>query len=373
MKPRPLALCITELEVGGAEKCLVELAIRLDRARFSPTVYCLAAEPTPERSQLAERLRQAGVDTHFLGGRSVVSFPKVLRRLTALFRAQRPELVQTFLFHANFVGALAARRAGVPKVVWGIRVAEREHRWHLRLARWTSGRVDRHVCVSQAVAEFSHIHGKLPRERLAVIPNGVDLKRFAQAPAADLTALGVPQGQSVLVFIGRLDAQKGLPWLLKAAPYLLERAPRHDLLIVGEGKQRDTLHKLCVRLNIAERVHFAGWRDDIPNILAASDLLVLPSRWEGMPNVLLEAMAAGKPVVATDAEGVSEILGPMACDQLVPRDDSQAFITRTAAILRDHQLAAELGGANRAHVAAHFSLERMENRYEELYEELLSQ
>ena len=158
-----LALCITELEPGGAERALVRLATGLDRERFEPVVYCLAGQPAHDRASLVESLEEAGVETHCLDGRGARNAMSVLRRLTRLFRAHRPHVVQTFLFHANLLGRIAARRAGVPRVVCGIRVAERRGRWRLWADRWTSGWVDMNVCVSQAVADFSRSFGRPAR------------------------------------------------------------------------------------------------------------------------------------------------------------------------------------------------------------------
>ena len=135
--PIRLALCITELEVGGAERCLMELATRLDRAKFLPVVYSLGPRPTGEQAALVQRLEAAGVPVHFLNGRTRLAAPIVLWKLIRLLRSQNPQIVQSFLFHANLLGTLAAHLAGAPYMVTGIRVAERRRAWHLRWANWT--------------------------------------------------------------------------------------------------------------------------------------------------------------------------------------------------------------------------------------------
>ncbi len=287
-------------------------------------------------------------------------------------QADSPQIVQSFLFHANVVAPWAARRAGVPHVVTGIRVAERRKRWHLRLARWADGWVDRHVCVSESVRAFSAGAGGLPNDKLLVIPNGVDLKRFATARSAPPSDLGIPSGRRLLAFVGRLDRQKGLDWLLRLLPRMLDGLPDYDLLVVGAGPRRVALAELAAQVGLVDRVRFVGYRGDIPKILAASELLLLPSRWEGMPNVVLEAMAAGKPVVATEVEGVVEALGPAGSRQIVRPDHGEAFAAKVRVILQDAALAAELGQANRARVEEHFSITAMVESYERLYESLAS-
>jgi len=365
-----LALCITELEPGGAERALVQLATGLDRNRFDPVVYCLAARPPQAAAALVAALESAGIAVHFLNGRGVRDTLSVLRRLTRLFTLQRPHVVQTFLFHANILGRLAARRAGISRVVCGIRVAERRGRWRLWADRWTSRWVDLNVCVSQAVADFSSARGRLPKERLMVIPNGIDVAAFDRAAAADLTSLGLRPGRRAVTFVGRLDEQKGVRWLLEHAPAWLARLDRHDLLIVGRGPQRATLEELARQRGIGPRVYFVGWREDVAAILKASDVLVLPSAWEGMPNVVLEAMAARRPVVATDVEGVRELLGPAAESQVVPPGDAESFSCKLVALADDAMLASQLGEANRRRVEEQFSLSAMLAAYQDVYERL---
>ncbi|HUY35625.1 MAG TPA: glycosyltransferase [Pirellulales bacterium] len=367
-KPLRLALCATELAPGGAERCLVELATRLDRTRFEPVVYSLA--PPGARRSLIERLEAAGVAVHFLAGRGIRSAPGVCRRLAQRLKSQGAEVLQTFLFHANVMGRVAARWAGVPHVVCGLRVAERRANWHLRLDRWTTRLVDQYVCVSDAVRDFSIARGRLTPERMVVIPNGVDLGRFDQAATVDLAALGVPAGRRAVTYVGRLDPQKGLPGLLVGARWWLDHLSDHDLLLVGDGPRRSDLEAEVRRLGLTDRVHFAGWRDDVAEILRASRLLVLPSRWEGMPNVVLEAMAARLPVVATDVEGVRALLGPRADLQTVAKDDPRAFAERVVAVLSDASLAARLGEENRLRAERHFSLGAMVSSYAALYHRL---
>lgn len=370
MMPYRVALCITDLDVGGAELALVELATRLDRTRFSPVVYCLGPRPQVAEGSCAAKLELAGIPVHCVGARRWSDALRATRQLAGRLSSQNAQLLQSFLFHANLVGRLAARLAGVPRVVAGIRVAERQAGWHLWLDRLTSRWVDRYVCVSQAVAEFSVSRGRLPRHRVVVIPNGVDLGRYPAGRPADLRRFGIPERSRVATFVGRLEHQKGVDWLLATAALWLPLVPDCHLLIVGRGPLLPRLVAQARQAGIADRVHFAGWQADVPEILGASNLLVLPSRWEGMPNVLLQAMASRLPVVATDVEGVRELLGE-APAQTVRFGDTEGFARRTAAILADHEMAAALGDANRKRADCLFSIERMVSSYERLWESLM--
>lgn len=366
--PCRLALVITELDPGGAERCLVKLATRLDPARFSPVVYSLAPPPAESKSGLVARLEKAQIPTRFLGLTSPRQYFSSVRQLAEMLRDQKADIVQTFLFHANIVGARAARAAGVPHVVAGIRVADPRW-WRTSLERWATAGAEKFVCVSQSVAEFSRWRG-FASEKLVVIPNGIDLARWRDARPAELGRLGVPPNRRWLLYVGRLDRQKGLDRFFRELPMVFHELHQHDLLIVGEGKEKAALSRLADRLSIGDRVHFAGWRDDVPSIVAASEILVLPSRWEGMPNVVLEAMAAGKPVVATQAEGTVELLGLAALEQTAPVDDWQGLRSRLLNIANDKSLAAELGRKNQNR-AEQFSLESVVERYQRVYESLL--
>jgi len=368
-----IALCITDLDLGGAERCLTHLALNIDRNRFEPVVYCLGPRPTRERASCLPPLEAAGIEVHCLDGRGIWQFLKVEGCLKRLLTSQSPHIVQTFLFHANVLGRIAARRAGVKIVLSGIRVAEREKRWHLWLDRLTQSKVDRYVCVSHAVANFSAMQTGLPATKIVVIPNGINLKTFTDCQAADLASLGIGPKRRVVTFIGRLETQKGVQWLIETAPAWLKQCPNADLLIVGEGPQEDGLKSFCKAAGIAQRVHFTGWRADIPEILAASTTLVLPSVWEGMPNVVLEAMAAGKPVVATDVEGIRELLGPSWQLQTVSYGDTQALISKLLDFLQDPIEATFLGEQNRRRVEENYSLSQMVTAYQDLWESLVTQ
>jgi starch synthase (maltosyl-transferring) len=370
-RPQRVGLCITELEVGGAERCLVELATRLDRRRFEPHVYALSPPPPQGQTMLVERLADAGVPVTFLDGRRAADVPRTVRRLAGALRADGIELLQTFLFHANVLGALAARRAGVRRLCWGIRVAEPGRRWRDWAARRLLGRVDRHVCVSREVAEFWARRMRLGAERTLVIANGVDLERQRAAPI-DLTTIGLPVGARALVCVGRIDQQKNTAWLVELGPTILGKLPEHHLLFVGQGPLRQSLEARAAELGLAGRVRFVGWRPDVPGILAASDLLLLPSRWEGMPNVVLEAMAAGMTVVATSAEGVGELLG-RAGPQMVAHGDGAAFAAAVVELAGDAEQRALWGRRNLERAATQFSLQAMVQRYEALYEGLFGQ
>jgi glycosyltransferase involved in cell wall biosynthesis len=365
--PLRIALVITELEVGGAERCLANVAAGLDRNRFSPVIYSLAPRPAIERGALVASLARADVPVRFLGFSSKWRLPAAVRCLARHLAQQQPHVVQSMLFHANVVAAAATRGIDARGLSLGIRVAE-PSRWRQWLERRLALRAHRITCVSQSVADYAAGRLRIPSSKLCVIPNGFDLRRCANVRPADLQSMGVPPSQRVITCVTRLAYQKGVDRLIRVAGTMLESLPQHDLLLVGDGPQAAALRRKAARLGIASRVHFAGWREDVLEVLLASDLMVLPSRWEGMPNALLEAMACGRPVVCTRVEGVEEVLGPLAEPQTVAADDLQAFAHKVVAIIRDPDLSGLLGIQNRQRIDDFFSLPVMIQRYEELFE-----
>lgn len=370
MTPLRIALVITELEVGGAEQSLVRLATGLDRARFEPVVYSLAPLPPAGKDQLVRTLAEARIEVHSLGARRWWQFFLATRQLAKLLRRQQPQIVQSFLFHANVVGAMAARQANVPHVLLGIRVADPTW-WRGALERSLAARASGIVCVSQAVANFCRQLHRFPAAKLIVIPNGIDVAAVARTPPSDLPTLGIPSGESVLVYVGRLDAQKGTDWLVNdIAPAVLEKLPDHHLLLVGDGPQRGKLQRDARRSGLEGRIHFAGRRDEALGIMAASQMLLLPSRHEGMPNVVLEAMALGLPVVATRAEGVEELLGEGADSHIANFGDTSRFAARVIALAQDAALRRAAGKYNESRAADRFSLLQMISSYAQLYEGL---
>ncbi|MGB9690300.1 glycosyltransferase [Thermogutta sp.] len=397
--PLRITFLITDLEVGGAEKFMVELLCRLNRQVFDPHVVVLSG--VPHRRHLLDRLDRCQIPVSFLRVRNLFSLPGGVAKLVRHLRTFRPKILQSFLFHANFLGRLAAKVAGVPTVICGIRVAEREHPWHLWLDRLTATWVDRYVCVSEAVAKFSAEVGMLPESKLTVIPNAVDVAAIRCQNPADLGKLFQPHwggsrqvshetrfgervcaiehvgadvqpvasetGQFYMVAVGRLERQKGFDWLLMTLAPLLRKIRDLRLVIVGSGPQEERLLSIIARERIEENVRLMGFRDDAQAIIRACDLFLLSSLWEGMPNALLEAMAAGKPVVCVEVEGVREVLGPLCEDQLIRDRNQDEFRRAILKHYRDRKYGALLGRRNQRQVEERFNWSRVVEQYESLW------
>lgn len=357
---------ITDLDVGGAERVLLETVRRLDRRRFRPVVSSLAPA-----GALAREFARLGVPVRALGMRGPADAARAAG-LLRLLRRERFDILHTHLFHANVLGRLAARAAGVPVVVSTVHVAE-PRRWHVLLEGLTSGLVDRFVTVSEAVRRYMLRRAHLPAEKVLVIRNGVDPARFRLPRGRFRRAEGIGPEEFLITTVGRLDVQKGLVYLLRAAREVAARRPEVRFLVVGEGPLRDRLLRERDALGLGERVRFLGFRRDVPRILVDSDLFVLPSLWEGLPIALLEAMAAGLAVVATDVEGVREAVTHEQEGLIVPPGDPEALAAALMRVVEDAGLRERLAASAHRRAVEEFGWEKVVAATMALYERLLSE
>lgn len=356
---------IPTLDRSGAEKQMVLLATGLPRDRFRVEVAALT-----RLGPLEADLKDANLPVTLIGKRLKVD-PFALGRLVRLMRSRRFDVVQTWIFAANVYGRVAAHRAGVPVVVTAEMAVDLwKGKGQLaidrRLAAWT----DKVVGNSNAVVDFYREAG-VPDDRLAMIPSGIaDEEPPEVDPSAVRDEFGFPPEAKVAIFIGRLAPQKAVDDLLSALDLLQHTEPDLRTLIVGDGPLREQLVAKARAFTLDETVRFLGHRDDVPRLLAASDVLVLPSLYEGLPNVVLEAMRSRKPVVATSAPGTTEVVIDGETGRLVPVRDVVALARALRELTRDPALARRMGEAGRARVEAEFRAETMVERFAALYEEI---
>lgn len=357
---------IPTLDRSGAEKQLVLLATGLPKDRFEVEVAALT-----RLGPLEADLRAAGVPVTLLAKRHKVD-PLALFRLARFIKDRRFDVVQTWLFAGNVYGRLAARRARVPIVITTEMAVDLwKSRTHLnidrRLARWT----DVLVGNSQAVVDFYRERAGVPAAKLRMIHSGIGDEVIPTDAGADVRAeLGIPPSSRLIVYIGRLAEQKGLDVLLRALDLLQHVRPDYLTLIVGDGPIRPKIEGLARAFELGPKVRVLGHRNDATRLLAAADVLVLPSRYEGLPNVVLEAMRFEKPVVATRAPGTTEVVADGETGVLVPINDAAALAQALRALLDDPERCRRLGAAGLRRVREHFRVETMIERFSALYEEL---
>jgi starch synthase (maltosyl-transferring) len=364
-RPRIL-YAITDLDVGGVPLHLARLAPAVQAAGWDVRVVSLKAG-----GPVAERLAAAGLPVEDCAAGGPMDW-RVFERMAAILSRQRPDLAHGLLFHANLAVRIGGLLAGFPRrrIVTEIQTVEIERRWHLAVERltWRLGGIV--VGNSQSVVEHLHQAGGVPRERLRLVCGGVDVEAIARAAPRDRDALGIPKSAKMLAWAGRLDPIKGLDVLLSAVAALPADPPVYAVL-AGDGPLRGELEGLTERLGIASRMKFLGRRDDVPAILKCADVFVFPSRTEGLPNALLEAFAAGVPVVATDAPGIRDLVTDGVTGRLVPVDDPRALAAAIGEVLYAPEPAAARAQKALDVVRAHYSLAACAERYLALYKSIL--
>lgn len=367
-------LTITELDVGGAERCATELACHLAKRGCQVRVIALGPPPPPSRQGLALQLASHSIALHFLGGRSSWQIAKVLFRWRHLVASDRPDVAQGFLFHANILGSLIYPRFRVPWV-GGVRVAD-PRRGRQRMEAWASRRMQRVVCVSQAVAQACRSYPSFAKERIEVIPNGIALRsEIDKTRQIDLrTAHRIPPEAPLLLFVGRWEPQKGFDILLHRLPEILRQLPKHHAVLLGDGSGRSDWKSLQERLDraIVSRIHAIGFVDRPRDWMAISQLLILPARYEGMPNAVMEAMAEGMAVAVTRVEGIGELLSQEGQEQTVASSDWEGWQQMVVRLASDPERCRSLGARNRHLMESHFQLPQQLDRYLALYRQLVT-
>ena len=364
--PVTILYLITELDVGGAERNLYELATRTDRGRYRPVVAALSGG-----GRVGQWLADAGVPVHDLALRSCLDVGGFFR-LVRLLRRERVQILHSFLFHANLIGRLAAVIAVVPVVISSVRVAERERPWHVWLDGLTSWLVDVETVVSDAVKRFTHARGGVPMRKLVTIRNGVDVSRFKMGRTRARAELGLDKDVPVVVFVGRFERQKGADLIPRIIRHVRRRVPRVRFLLVGRGGLLAGVEAQVKELGLEAAAEFMGQRDDVPRILAASDVLMLPSRWEGLANVILEAQAAGAVVVAADVEGSREIIQDALTGLVVPAGRAGAMAEGLVRILLDDEGRKRIAEAAKRAVTEGLTIEQTVWANYALHERLLA-
>ncbi|OIJ86636.1 glycosyltransferase [Streptomyces monashensis] len=375
--PRPRVLHLAQPVDGGVARVVLDLA----RAQLAAGLHVMAACPDGE---LDTGLRELGVDVRrWQAGRAPgPGLPGEVRRLARLAGEARPDLVHAHSAKAGLAGRLAVR-GRIPTVfqphAWSFEaVGGSTAALALRWERWGARWADRVVCVSEAERATGLRAGV--RAAYTVVPNGIDTERFAPGPRTAPLPTLLPEGPEgpegavapdpaapVVVCVGRLCRQKGQDVLLQAWARVLDAVPRARLVLVGDGPGRETLgHRAH------PSVHFTGAVGDVVPWYRGADLVVLPSRWEGMALAPLEALGCGRPVVVTDVDGARESLPPaLAARCLVPPEDPAALARAIAALLSDPPLRAALGDQGRRHVLATHDVRHTAERISDVYRELL--
>jgi glycosyltransferase involved in cell wall biosynthesis len=375
LHPLRVAHLIDDLGRGGTQTWLSMLVEGLHRLGYEQRVYCLRAIALTETLEKLNRWAPVEV----IGTHRLWALEGLVRIYRAL-RSWRPDIVQTQLPTSDVVGRTLGRLAGVPAVISSIRTRNvRKSSWQLLWDRVTARMADRVVFNSRAVIPFAVRHEGVRLEQAVYIPNGVRRPADPSGPislptrgAALRSRLGLPEQAGILGTVARLHPQKGHRYLLEAFARVIRLFPLAGLLVIGDGPLRKRLERQAAGLGLARCVRFLGDRSDVTDLLPLMDIYVHPSLFEGMPNAVMEAMAAARPVIATGVDGTPELIVDGQTGWLVQPADPEDLAERMTFALRNPKEAHRIGLAAAERIQTRFSADRMIGGYHALYQRLVS-
>ena len=357
---------ITSLEVGGAQHGLL-----LGLPRFNPEKYEHIVCSLMDRMQMAEQFRQSGIEVHSLRVNKRTDLSGALR-LHSLIKQLRVDILHTYLLHSNIIGRIIGRLVGVPAIIGSERTIGQAGRWGRTLTKLTNPLTDAVEVNSQAGADSIEQNLGVPKEKIELVRSGLDLNIYSTTSARQemRSNLNLKKDQHLVIYIGRLRPVKGVEYGLRAFAIASSIYPNTHMALAGDGEQRGYLQKLVGELDLRHRVTFLGVRKDLPNLLAASDSVLMPSLTEGFPRTAIEAMAAGKPVIATNVGGTSEAIINDKTGILVPPQDVNAMAKALEKLIADINLQARLGKTGIRRAQENYPIENYVKQLDGLYTRL---
>ena len=369
---------IENIEFGGGERVFSQIIRGLDKERFGVFV---ASNPG---GIFEKKLTEVGIKINPVRMTNRYNLG-IISQLKKIIKTKDVRIVHSQGGRADFFARIAARIANVPIIissmamlVEGYDVSILRKGLYVSIDRWTERWVNKFTVLSEAMRRSLIERHKIPPENIVKIYNGIeieeynpDLKELRNKKLEVRRELGLKNDVPVIGAIGRLVWQKGFEYLIRAAPEVLKKCPEARFLIVGEGPLKNKLILTGEKLNVADRIIYTGFRNDIKEILASIDVLAMPSLSEGLPMVLLEAMAMAKPIVATRIDGVIEVLENSKTGLLVPAKNSHALAEAIVGILKDKAKASFFGQKAREAAKEKFSVKKMVEQIELAYEKLL--
>ncbi len=364
-KPKKVMLLLNALARGGAERQALELVKGIDRARFRMSVCAMRAGGT-----LHSAFAQTGAPVVVLRKRMPAD-PIRLLELVCLLRRERVDILHAFLTPQIVWGYVAARLAAVPVFIPSVRNTELdEPAWWAPILKYVLGRSPVIHVNAEATVRYLKQQGLADPERAEVIPNGIDISRFGpHIPRGKYRRrLGLDDNALLVGTVGRLVPQKNITLFLHMAREVTERGGLVHFVIAGDGPLREELKRQAGNLGIGEYVHFVGEIGDVPSLMTDLDIFVLSSDWEGMPNVVAEAMAAQVPVVATAVGGTPELVQDGRTGLLVHPRRLADLTNAVLELLGDEKRRAQIASEGRSRIEQNFTVERMVSRVQDLYE-----
>lgn len=357
---------IATLEIGGAERQLIELVKRIDKNKFNPVVCCLT-----RGGPLEDELKQAKVEYFILGKKFKLDF-SVIFKLIFVLKQKNIHILHTWMFTSNSFGRIAGILVHTPVIIASERSIYRKNKLEFFIDYVLSHFTDKIICVSEGVKSFYHKYAGIPFNKLVTIYSGIDPNAKADISKDIRKELGLEENMPVITTIGHLFPYKGIKYLLYAAVEVIRNFPSARFLVVGEGPQKEELNTLAKELGIDSYIVFMGLRRDIKEVLAITDIFVSASLIEGLPNVIMEAMLAEKPVIATRIPGNNELVIDNETGLLVPSQDAVSLAPAIVNLLKNPERGKKMGLKGRERVEKYFSINETVRGTEKLYESLVN-
>ena len=355
--------------LGGAEKKLKELIEYMDRDKFNTVVCSLGLGDTIKED--FEKLGDLGIEVMEIPRKVRVDFG-LLFKIAKLIKEKDIDVVMTTLFYADVIGPLAGK-LGKAKAVFSWETISAPW-WLYKRRLWPYQFAIRYckkvVSVSKATARFLIDERGVPEKKVMIIPYGVNLDQYNTSDdgSEKRKSIGLKKDDLVVGMVGRLVPQKGHVYLIEAAETVVKTFPDVKFVLAGDGELHEELVAKAKKHGVDKNFVFLGFRHDVDELLSTFDIFTLPSLYEGLPNVVLEAMASGLPIVATPADGTKEAVVDNETGILVPIKDVEKLATALIKLLKDKKLAKEMGEKGRKRVEEEFSLEKQVRSFEKLYE-----
>lgn len=370
LRPIRLAYVIDSLALHGVQKALVQLVRSFSQRAYHQRVYSLNDVVHPHNKNA---LLQCGSEVKVIGKRQLLTMTGLIR-IVYDWILWKPDIVFTMLFYSDVIGRTIAKITSVPVIISSIRARNiYKNRVHFYLDKLTAQWVDKIVFNSKRVIPFSMQYEGIREEQIVYIPNGVTITNNRINQDKKCEKLCISKNTLIIGSVGRLALQKGYAYLLQAFQIIQRQIPNSILLIIGRGPLLGMLKALSTELHISDKVRFLGERTDIDELLVCMDVYVQPSLFEGMPNALMEAMANGKAVVATQVDGMTELIEDGKTGWFVESEQADMLAEKICYILKHPKIAANVGAAAAERMTKEFSVEKMATAYDTLFRGLISE
>ncbi len=354
--------------ISGAENVVLTLAKGMNDSEFETEICTLSTT-----GDLHKSAQQNGIKAYALGYKNILNLPIILIKLFLLLRRNKYQIINTHLFQSSVIGTFIGKLVGVPVIIETRHYTDYMYKYGNKIEQWldktTANNISCVIAVAKTIQDVLCTVERIPMNRTEVIYNGINLNKLSvNKNKKENTIKNMNlQDKIVLSYVANFHIRKGHKYLIEAILNLKRLYSNIYLMIIGDGKIRNELEKLTKQLDIGNNVIFLGYRSDIPELLSVSDIYVHPSLEEGFPLTIIEAMAAGLPVIATTVGGISELIIDGDNGILIPPGNTQALVDAISDLIEHQEKRSALAETGKQYVESNLTDEIMVNKYREVY------